>query len=207
MPLQCVVSNCSNIASSKKGITVHIISYYNDNPPLAKARRKQWIDFVKTKRTHWKPKKYLCVCSQHFAAEDYTRRFSFLPHQGKRQLVKDETGVVPIPRYSVGNAVDDKNKENLSACSKRKVSSTLVVSCDLCSCGLCKHQFQLMCNNTPIENFFISKTSFCFINLQILREALVSVPKIQQNSKAISSGDEPPSRGASGAPWRGKTRH
>ena len=57
-----------------------------------------------------------------------------------------------------------------------------------------------MCNNIPIENFFISKTSFCFINLQILREALVSVPEIQQNSKAISSGDEPPSRGGSGAP-------
>ena len=100
MPLRCVVWNCSNTASSKKGITVHIILYYNDDRPLAKARRKQWIDFVKTKRKHWKPKKYSCVCSQHFAA-DYTRRFSFLSHQGKRQLVKDETGVVPIPRYSV----------------------------------------------------------------------------------------------------------
>ena len=186
---------------------MHIIPYYNDDRPLVKARRKQWIDFVKTKRKHWKPKKYSCVCSQHFAAEDYKRRFSFLLHQGKQQLVKDETGVVPIPRYSVGNAVDDKNKENLSARSKRKVSYPLVSSCDLCSYGLCKHQFQLMCNNTPIENFFISKTSFCFINLQILREALVSVPKTVRPYLLETNRQVEERQGPHRRSWRGKTRH
>lgn len=117
MPLRCVVGGCSNVSCKKKGISVHIIPYFEDDRPIAKA------DFVLMKRKKWKPRKYSCVCSRHFAPEDYAQRFSFGLERGKRQLIRDDVGIVPVPQFNVGVTGDiGTGKRNLSGRSKRKVS-------------------------------------------------------------------------------------
>ena len=47
MPRFCCVYGCSTTASKEKGITVHLIPYFEDTRPVAKQRRKRWIDFVR----------------------------------------------------------------------------------------------------------------------------------------------------------------
>ena len=100
MPDRCVVFGCNNSASLEKGISVHRIPFWNDDRPEAKRRRKLWIDFVKKKRAHWTPTQASAVCSVHFTADSYERRFGSLPGLGKPchpRLKRDEIGIKSFP--------------------------------------------------------------------------------------------------------------
>lgn len=100
MPDRCVVFGCNNAASLEKEISVHRIPFLNDDRPEAKRRRKMWIDFVKMKRAHWTPTQASAVCSSHFTADDYERRFVSLPGLGKPchpRLKRDEIGIKSFP--------------------------------------------------------------------------------------------------------------
>ena len=46
MPRRCVVFGCSEVANSEKGISVHVIPYFEDNRPVSVRHRKRWVDFV-----------------------------------------------------------------------------------------------------------------------------------------------------------------
>lgn len=104
MPNRCVVGECSNTPNLKEGISLYIIPFFDDPRPEAKKRRKKWVDFVSMKRL-FNPSKNSAVCSKHFTDDDFTTRFSVLPGQtGKpivRLLRRDEFGICVYPtKYS-----------------------------------------------------------------------------------------------------------
>ena len=101
MPETCVVAGCSNhdTGNAEKGIGLHYILYYDDDRKKAKARRKKWVDFVKLKRAKWEPSASSAICSCHFSPEDFTKRLSFGNGKCQRKLVKDELGVLPVPKF------------------------------------------------------------------------------------------------------------
>ena len=47
MPTICVAAGCSNQKDEAKGISLHVIPFFEDERPDAKRRRKKWVDFVK----------------------------------------------------------------------------------------------------------------------------------------------------------------
>ncbi len=100
MPNRCVAANCSNFPDVKQGIVLHAIPFYGSENPIAKKRRRQWINFVKSKRAHWEPTSASKICSAHFKPEDYMRRFFVIEGQADPcipRLIRDEIGVVPVP--------------------------------------------------------------------------------------------------------------
>ena len=81
MPYRCVAGGCSNVPDAQKGITLHKLSFSNDQRVEAKKRRRKWIEFVKTKRARWEPTINSRICSAHFKPEDFVRCFAALPGQ------------------------------------------------------------------------------------------------------------------------------
>ena len=79
MPDRCVVFGCSNRADAEKGIFLHRISFWNDEPPEAKRRRKIWVNFVATKRAKWTPSKFSAICSEHFVPDDFEKSLVEIP--------------------------------------------------------------------------------------------------------------------------------
>ena len=77
MPDRCVVTGCSNVPNSEKGIALHKIPFFGDDRNQAKARRKKWTEFVQLKHAKWSPTASSAVCSCHLAPEDFTRKLSF----------------------------------------------------------------------------------------------------------------------------------
>lgn len=130
MPDRCVVAGCSNIPDSEKGIALHRIPFYGDERSQAKARRKKWTDFVKLKRAKWSPTASSAVCSCHFAPEDFTKRLSFCGQRLQRTLLKDEIGILPVPRFQ-RNTFEE---EELSRRSRRQVS--LLFACSIIKCEM-----------------------------------------------------------------------
>ena len=101
MPTICVAAGCSNQKDKAKGISLHVIPFFEDERPEAKRRRKKWVDFVKQKRAKWQPSKHSVICSVHFKPEDFERRFDCLQQGGKapsRWLRKVEFGCC-VPNY------------------------------------------------------------------------------------------------------------
>ena len=118
MPDRCVVAGCSNTPNPEKGIALHRIPFYGDERSKEKARRKKWTDFVKLKRAKWSPTASSAVCSCHFAPEDFTRRLPFSSERFQKTLLKDEIGILPVPRFQ-RNTFEE---EELSRRSRRQVS-------------------------------------------------------------------------------------
>ena len=118
MPDRCVVAGCSNTPNPEKGIALHQIPFYGDERSKSKARRKKWTDFVKLKREKWSPTASSAVCSCHFAPEDFTRRLPFSSERFQKTLLKDEIGILPVPRFQ-RNTFEE---EELSRRSQRQVS-------------------------------------------------------------------------------------
>ena len=84
----------------EKGISLHRIPYWNDDNPMAKGQRKQWVDFVCMKQAPFQPSKYSTVCNQHFKAEDFEQPISTLPGlSGKliNTLRRDNVGIAAVP--------------------------------------------------------------------------------------------------------------
>ncbi|XP_028408438.1 uncharacterized protein LOC114531007 [Dendronephthya gigantea] len=98
MPNRCIVGGCSNTSNAEKGISLHFIPFSGDERPEAKKRRKQWIDFVRSKRAKWDPTPNSSICSAHFDRKDFTQMFSGFSGKVPR-LASDEIGVVAVPKY------------------------------------------------------------------------------------------------------------
>ena len=109
---RCVAGGCSNTPDPENGIFLHKIPFADDHRPVAKKRRKNWVDFVKTKRAKWEPMSSSCVCSVHFKDADFERRFP-TGNETYRvlRLKTDETGIIPAPSIN--------RKEELSEPSER----------------------------------------------------------------------------------------
>lgn len=118
MPDRCVVAGCSNTPSAEKGIALHKIPFFGDTRSEAKARRKKWTDFVKLKRAKWTATASSAVCSCHFGPEDFARRHSFGGLKQQRTLIKDEIGILPIPRFHRSTF----EEEELTLRTRRQVS-------------------------------------------------------------------------------------
>ena len=118
MPDRCVVAGCSNTPNAEKEIALHKIPFFGDHRSEAKARRKKWIDFVKLKRAKWTATASSAVCSCHFAPEDFARRHCFGGLKQQRTLIKDEIGILPIPRFQ-RNTFEE---EELTLRTRRQVS-------------------------------------------------------------------------------------
>jgi len=119
MPERCVVFGCSNVRNKEKGILLHPIPFYGKADSEKQRQRTKWIDFVKSKHTHWEASEHLAVCSEHFSEEAYTNRFA---NDLVRRLKRDEIGVCVFPTkhahcVSSNKAVDESESER----SKRKV--------------------------------------------------------------------------------------
>ena len=106
MPGRCVVGGCSNGNDPKRNTSLHNIPCYGDDRTEAKARRKQWVDFVKLKRAKWEPTAASRVCSVHFSnSEDFEAQFSIPGVKRRRELNKggDWTySCAEIPQKFVG---------------------------------------------------------------------------------------------------------
>lgn len=79
MPKRCVLWNCNNVVDKTKTSQFHVIPFYGDDRPIAKSRRKQWVDFV---RTHL------------FVSDYYTRRFDYDGVVERSRLIRDEIWVL-----------------------------------------------------------------------------------------------------------------
>ena len=110
MPGRCVVFGCNKSNSKEcreKGVSLHRIPYWNDDNPIAKRRRKQWVNFVSMKRAYFKPSKYSAVCNQHFVALDFERPIpKLLGFSGKliNTLRRDDVGIVAVPSIFIAPA-------------------------------------------------------------------------------------------------------
>ena len=130
MPNKCVV--CSSQASRKVGLSIHVFPFANDNRTEAQKRRQKWIDFVRQGRPKWTPGTTASLCSKHFTADDYERRFVLVPEVGKplaSRLKTDEFGVCVWP------TIDDtppKSKKRRQ-CSLSKNQNARRVVCFLTS--------------------------------------------------------------------------
>ncbi len=131
MPHRCVVFGCSNVTSRNEGISLHIIPFANDDRAEAKKRRKKWIDFVRRRRLNFEPSATSKICSRHFKAEDFVRRFGvhLTGDEAKLKAVlkSDEFGICVYPTISLPDCEETKP---LSARDRRH-SVSIVFSCYL----------------------------------------------------------------------------
>lgn len=121
MTNKCVVGGCSNKPDPSKGVGLHRIPFYEDNRPAAKKRRRKWVEFVSTKRK-FKAKEKSTICSIHFKAESFERRFANLEGMSKPsypRLKRDKIGISVYPTLHPGQVDSPKKKQ--SKRGRRKV--------------------------------------------------------------------------------------
>ena len=90
MPDRYVVAGCSNTPNAEKEIALHKIQFFGDHRSEAKDGLK---------RAKWTATASSAVCSCHFAPEDFARRHCFGGLEQQRTLIKDDIGILPIPRF------------------------------------------------------------------------------------------------------------
>ena len=107
------MGGCSNENDPERNISLHKIPCYGDDRTETKARRKKWVDFVK-----WEPTAASRVCSVHFSnSEDFEAQFSIPGVKRGRELIMDEIGPIPVPRFHRNSW----EEEELSDKSRRHV--------------------------------------------------------------------------------------
>ena len=134
MPDRCVVFGCKNSNSKEfreRGLSLHRIPFFEDQRPIAKKRRKLWVDFVNVKRQKWEPSKYSSVCSQHFTEGDFERPTILqLPEfqPPRRDLKRDEVGISVFPsiqpNYGAGEGVESQADSKYSRPRPKKITHT-----------------------------------------------------------------------------------
>lgn len=110
---RCVAFGCSNFY--KDGVSLHLFPL--KNPPVL----KQWVAFVKRKRSDWPgPTRYSCLCSAHFTPDCYPMKYRVMESAGtkiaRKDLVKD--AVPTIDSVSISDQFS--NEESSSQSKKRK---------------------------------------------------------------------------------------
>ena len=102
MPRRCIVYGSAS-ASALKGVSVHIITFFDDKRPIAVKRRKRWIDFVERLRKKWAATKTSVICSRHFHPNDFEQYLAssdtLLNFQGSflRTLRRDDHRISSFP--------------------------------------------------------------------------------------------------------------
>ena len=100
MPHRCVVGGCSEVRSLENGIALNTMPFYGDERPVAKKRRKRWIDFVRLKRAQWEPSKSSVICSKHFKPDDFVRKYTLVKDQEALSiphLERNSFGITTFP--------------------------------------------------------------------------------------------------------------
>ena len=97
MPERCVLYGCKNSASSKKGISLYRIPFWEDSRQIAKARRKKWEDFIRRKRDRWLPSASSVVCSEHFTKDYFEGGSNNVEKYKTPKLKRDKVGVTAVP--------------------------------------------------------------------------------------------------------------
>lgn len=67
-PARCVIQGCSSVSDNKAGISIHF------SPKSKGHSRNQWVRFVRTKRSNFKPTVRFGVCSFHFKIKQFVRQ-------------------------------------------------------------------------------------------------------------------------------------
>lgn len=120
MPERCVVYGCSNLANSAKGISLYRIPYWEDDRPLAKSRRKKWLDFIQRKRAQWTPSFGSVVCSEHFTEDCFEYGSDAVKKYKTPKLKRDEVGVTAVPSL-LSKATNVESERSLRMKRKQKV--------------------------------------------------------------------------------------
>ena len=121
MPNRCVVAGCSNVASTKTGISLHFIPFSDDQRPEAKKDANIGLILCAQKRAKWDPTPNSSICLAHFSKDDFAEIFSF---SGKvRRLVSDEIGVVAIPKHA------NTSVEDLPSTARAKRAVSIISVC------------------------------------------------------------------------------
>ncbi|XP_031562294.1 THAP domain-containing protein 1-like isoform X2 [Actinia tenebrosa] len=126
MPNRCVVIGCSNIPDLEKGIALHAIPYWDDNRPIPQERRRKWIEFVQVERANWEASRWSVICSKHFTADDFQRRYSSLEGFEKfwiPRLKRDDFGVNVYPSVHDNIKVKPKDIPCTSSCNASRHGS------------------------------------------------------------------------------------
>ncbi|XP_050399939.1 uncharacterized protein LOC126817105 isoform X2 [Patella vulgata] len=116
----CVAAGCSN--TNNDGCSMHAFPKRNDSV------RRTWINFVKTKRAHWKgPSIHSHLCSAHFTADSFPFRTRFEMNvmgvkPPKMTLVKGSYPTIHSPSTNVPSDSTNANiaSRTLSPVKKRK---------------------------------------------------------------------------------------
>eukprot|EP00794_Sanderia_malayensis_P020725 gene20725-22758_t len=117
MPDRCLIvsySSKNSPAQTAENISVHKIPYFGDERPIAKHRRKLWVNFVQAKRPKWVPTKHSVICSKHFNDADFQypiRSIAAVPKKEKHMLKRDEIGVTVVPSI---NLPDQPTEEGIN---------------------------------------------------------------------------------------------
>ncbi len=125
MPHRCVIYGCSNVVCQNEGISLHVIPYASNDRPEAKKQRERWVDFVRPKRLNFEPTATSKICSKHFKADDFVRRFDVALSDEtklKPMLRKDEFGIYVYPTILFP---DGEETKPLSARDRRHSVSIL----------------------------------------------------------------------------------
>ena len=123
---KCQISaSCVDVQTDillRKGPSLHKIPFYGDDRPEAKRRRKKWVDFVSRKRDKWRPTTHSVICSVHFNASDYEKKYLVeIPNakNGRPSLKRDDFGISVFPSIQCKSAAN----VTASARSARQVSN------------------------------------------------------------------------------------
>ena len=100
MPNRCAVGGCLNENDPERKISLHKILCFGEDCSEAKARRKKWVDFMKLRRAKWEPTAHSRVCLLQFSnSEDFEAQFSIPGVKRRQELIKDDIGPIPVPRF------------------------------------------------------------------------------------------------------------
>ena len=99
--VRCVASGCGKTHAD--GVSLHMF-------PKDSSLRRQWADFVKTKRAKWSgPTEYSALCSYHFTADCYPFRHRFEMEQMGRAPKKAKLNEDAVPTiHSVNSGTEEE---------------------------------------------------------------------------------------------------
>ena len=197
MPDRCVVVGCSGTPNAEKEIALHKIPFFGDHRSEAKARRKNWADFLKLKRAKLTATASSALCSCHFAPEDFAPRHCFGGLKQQWTLIKDEIGILTIPRLQ-RNTFEE---EEFTLRTRRQVSV------HACCFGLVSLYQCEMPTNLDLITYFATRSNWitdswwtCCAVLRCVKpnEGLCGLCKTKRWSQAVEEQMTPNARACRG---------
>eukprot|EP00794_Sanderia_malayensis_P020724 gene20724-biopygen17106 len=125
-PLDPVDLNCVGVTGQPLPVdgsaqfNLSFASVHQHSYSEAEARRRKWINFVKTEGAKWEASKSSVICSEHFVNTDF-KSITGLSTQIKRCLITDEIGIVSVPSVYPKNVEDQGSAAAVSSKRDRKM--------------------------------------------------------------------------------------